>query len=104
MHETRTCQIDNCTRPYYAKGFCSHHYQKDRLNRINARKEQAAAVLREEQQEVSATAKICVAWGCENPAYGMGVCEKHYYEWDMEGQCGIWERKNSKKARNNKPN
>jgi hypothetical protein len=86
MTEARACQIAECTRNYYAKGFCAHHYQKNRTNRIRSEKEEAAALEPEAHPFKPILLKTCAAWGCESTVYGMGVCKKHYYEWNMEGQ------------------
>ena len=71
----RTCSVEGCQRPYYAKGFCAHHYHKNRNSMLAATKKPVWP---------TAPQRKCVAWLCEEPVYGMGVCEKHYKEWRME--------------------
>jgi len=77
----RSCQVEGCERSYYAKGFCQHHYHKNR--------NQGAAALRPHKKKRTELAsplpqKPCSAWKCDAPVYRLGVCRKHYEEWHME--------------------
>lgn len=81
--QSRTCSVEGCDRPYYAKGFCASHYQRNRLLELKKR--------RLEQSGGSGTmepktdpVKSCAAWLCDRPVYGMGLCQYHYESWNMD--------------------
>jgi hypothetical protein len=53
---THHCSIDNCPKPYYAKGFCATHYAQNRRKAIPPK-------VRQEYLDEWST---CLADGCEN--------------------------------------
>ncbi|MBL3664521.1 HNH endonuclease [Streptomyces sp. M2CJ-2] len=64
--QERSCVIDDCTRPYAAKGFCVMHYKR-------ARKGQPL----DAPALGSGKAAGCRVEGCERPYHGNGYCGAH---------------------------
>lgn len=60
MPQSTTCSVDGCERPVYARGWCSTHYEKQRL------------------QKHELTAPPCSALDCDRPAWIRGRCRRHY--------------------------
>jgi 5-methylcytosine-specific restriction endonuclease McrA len=54
----KTCSFDGCGEPHYARGYCSHHYQKVR-HQIGF-------------------GPTCSIEGCESPAIAKELCNTHY--------------------------
>ena len=63
--EQRKCSVENCKRPYRAKGYCNVHYGKWR---------------RGEAEGHRARYKICSKEGCKKPMTRWGLCDPHYTE------------------------
>lgn len=63
----RLCTIDGCGRPYLARGFCSLHYERQRI----------------------AAQPACRADGCEKRAEKRGLCGAHYFRWRTQ-DCIFW--------------
>jgi hypothetical protein len=57
----QSCTVDDCDRPYYAKGFCSVHYSRQRY-----------------ATGVRKPARGCSVAGCSEKHYGKGLCRAHY--------------------------
>lgn len=65
----RTCSVEDCERPYRARGWCSKHYQ---------------------QWRVTATAQsdnpdTCAVSNCERLTWARGWCNAHYRRWIQDG-------------------
>ena len=58
--EAKKCKIENCKRPYRAKGYCNVHYSKWR------------------QEGPHKRFKTCHGEGCRKPMVTWGLCEEHY--------------------------
>ena len=60
--DKKSCKMQNCKRPYRAKGLCNVHYKKWRRG----------------ETEVKARYKTCKNEGCRKPMNRMGMCAEHY--------------------------
>jgi hypothetical protein len=58
------CKIQNCKRPYRAKGYCTVHYKKWRRGEYG-----------------SARYKTCKNEGCRKPMKRFGMCAEHGEAW-----------------------
>ena len=56
------CSVENCKRPYRAKGYCVVHYQAWRRGEVEGHK---------------ARYKICSKEACRKPAGRFGLCDEH---------------------------
>ncbi len=63
---TRTCELDDCSRPHDAHGFCSMHYRRWKRNGDPLARQR---VSREGQCEIE---------GCTDPVNARRMCSKHY--------------------------
>lgn len=61
----KKCKIENCKRPYRAKGYCNIHFRKWRRGEL----------------EKKPRYKICGEEKCKAPLFRAGYCEKHYEAW-----------------------
>ncbi|MBI2083076.1 MAG: vegetative protein [Deltaproteobacteria bacterium] len=59
--ETEKCKVENCKRPYRAKGYCNVHYKKWRQGDLPHRR-----------------FKTCHQENCRKPMVKLGLCEEHY--------------------------
>ncbi len=61
----KKCSVENCKRPYRAKGYCNVHYKKWRSGELTAKPRY----------------KICCEENCKKPMFKKGMCEQHYGAW-----------------------
>lgn len=61
----KRCRVENCKRPYKAKGWCNVHYKKWRRGEMSKKPYY----------------KICGEENCRAPSFRHGMCEKHYEAW-----------------------
>lgn len=73
----RTCTLEDCARPLYAKGLCRIHY---------GRKLRHGDPLRTKHQW-GINKVPCAAEGCTTKAHAKGLCQKHYIA--TLGQCSV---------------
>ncbi len=59
--ENKKGKVENCKRPYRAKGYCNIHYKKWRHGELPHKR-----------------FKACNAEGCRKPMVTWGLCEEHY--------------------------
>lgn len=60
--DNQVCNIPECNRNFYAKGFCRLHYDR----------------VRKTGKADSPFTEICTVDGCCKPHYGQGFCQAHY--------------------------
>lgn len=70
------CSIDNCDRPHSARGYCSLHY--DRL-RING----------DPLKLVKGAFKKCAVEGCDRHGDCLGWCKMHWKRWRTHGDAAF---------------
>lgn len=63
MSENRTCSVDECINPHYAKGWCKAHYRKNR--------------------------PPCKEEKCDKPSETRGWCTTHYMRWWKHGDASV---------------
>lgn len=69
MTTNKVCSVEDCSKLYYAKGYCRMHYARQLRNGdIELRRPQKARRLTE----------TCSVEGCEKPYYARGFCRSHY--------------------------
>lgn len=63
----KRCDVGECQKPHYAKGYCERHYglykrhgKPERITKANA---------------------VCVGPECDRKATGRGMCDAHYMQW-----------------------
>ena len=57
-----TCTYEGCEKPYFAKGYCNHHYRR-----------------RQKTGDVDLPAKrVCWVKGCDKPHNTHDLCRVHY--------------------------
>lgn len=63
--EKKKCSVEGCIRKYYARSYCSVHYQRARrkLNNPN---------------HILRRSRICSKEDCSEKIHGKGFCRKHY--------------------------
>lgn len=61
----KSCKVENCKRPYRAKGYCTVHYQKWRRGEMDKKPRY----------------KTCYEENCRAAIFKLGYCEKHYEAW-----------------------
>lgn len=64
--EMKKCQIQNCDKKYYAKGFCRSHY----ANYLRNGNPIPARIINK--------GSVCKVTGCHQPAKAKKYCNKHY--------------------------
>lgn len=58
----KKCKIENCKRPYRAKGYCNVHFNKWRKGELDTKPRY----------------KICSEEKCNGELYRWGLCKQHY--------------------------
>ena len=58
------CKVENCKRPYRAKGYCNVHYKKWRGGEFGKTRY-----------------KTCKNEGCHKPMKRFGMCAEHFEAW-----------------------
>lgn len=81
MASSQVCKIPNCGKPHVAAGYCSAHYQRNRIygNPLEPFKRNPGA--------------RCTHDGCMEKAYAKGMCRPHYkasrpVQWCRVEGCG----------------
>ena len=59
--EPKKCKVENCKRPYRAKGYCNVHYKKWRTGELPHKRY-----------------KTCSVEACRKPMVKWGLCEEHF--------------------------
>lgn len=62
--QEQKCKVENCKRPYRAKGYCTVHYKKWRNGEFG-----------------KARYKTCKNEGCHKPMKAGGMCAEHHEAW-----------------------
>lgn len=70
---TMVCSIKNCHNAYYAKGYCKHHYDKNRRHGSP------------HFQEVFKKDLLCIGPQCDRNRFSKDMCHKHYMKIRMTG-------------------
>ena len=85
---TRICEVADCDRRFYGKGFCQKHYQAWRKYGHN--------------QDVASThvGRICDVDGCGNTHYGLGYCKAHHRRYWRRGSTDLYQREPRKFKKN----
>lgn len=65
------CEVDGCTKPHMAQGYCMMHYMRIYRNG-NA-------------ENTKPRRSDCSVDGCSNKHYGHGYCRLHYERWYNNG-------------------
>ncbi|MEF3310848.1 hypothetical protein PV433_18355 [Paenibacillus sp. GYB004] len=86
--ENKACT--ECGNKHYAKGLCVKCYHRNRkksgtLSSVYINKK--SSILANVETATPTTIKKCAAWKCNGEVYGMGVCMRHFKEWDMESRA-----------------
>ena len=63
-NKDKKCKVENCKRPYRAKGYCTVHYKKWRTGEYGKTRY-----------------KTCKNEGCRKPMKRFGMCAEHYEAW-----------------------
>lgn len=79
----RTCSVEGCEHPLYAKGFCNTHYNRH----LDGRPLDAPI-----QSRSGRMVAECQVDGCTTHAFARGWCQRHYYRWKRHGDPGGAER------------
>lgn len=61
---SKACKVENCKRPYRAKGYCDLHFKKWRRGEMPKK----------------ARYKLCTEENCRKPRGRWGVCADHFKE------------------------
>ena len=69
MTTKKVCSVEDCSKPYYAKGYCRMHYARQLRN--------GDIELRRPVRARSLTG-TCSVDGCDKPYYAKGYCRSHY--------------------------
>ena len=72
--DKRTCSVNGCDRPHYAKGICSVHYQRKLKHGTTDDPKQFPTV--------------CSIEDCDGKVLAQGWCRKHYLRWYRYGDTG----------------
>lgn len=73
-HLHRFCDVDECPKPHYSRGFCTLHYQKHRKYG-----DPLATFNRQRRVAKTAPQKLaCEIAGCKKQSDRMGLCTAHY--------------------------
>ncbi len=67
------CSVTDCNRSYYAKGYCQHHYDKNKRHGSPLFQRQLKKFL------------DCVAPRCDRKRFAKDMCTKHYAKIRMTG-------------------
>jgi hypothetical protein len=67
----RTCSVEGCERPHYARGWCAPHYQRWKKD----------GDLREQVPLRGISNGRCSVPGCGRPHLARGWCVSHYDRW-----------------------
>lgn len=66
---SKTCSVEGCDRPHYAKGFCTMHHKRFwRYGDPNYKK----------KRKGKWEGAVCSVDGCDNPVKNKGLCNRHY--------------------------
>ncbi len=57
------CGVEGCKNKYHAKGYCSFHYERNKVHG---------------DPLITLHKTVCELEGCERKHYGKGLCEMHY--------------------------
>lgn len=74
MAQSTTCSIPGCSRPRFARGWCSTHLSR-----------WYRGLPMDYEKPRSQTLKPCVIDGCDNPRYVRQMCVTHYTRWLRHG-------------------
>lgn len=85
---TRTCQVKNCRKRYYARGLCPKHYQ-------------AWRTYGKHQAVVDRNERPCSVKGCNRTQYAKGWCNAHYKRWWKRGTTEAYDRTPQPRTRKN---
>ncbi len=73
----RTCSIEGCGTPAWARTYCPAHYRRWRLY---------GSV--QSDTPVLTHRSVCEAPGCDRKHYGKGMCGSHYRKWRRKAKSG----------------
>lgn len=68
LSTTGKCEYEDCENPHVAKGFCTMHYQRNRLGRNMALRPRLAID----------PDRMCAMGDCHKPAHAQELCSRHY--------------------------
>lgn len=74
----RTCDVPECERKHYARGWCTLHYSRWFHHGSTDRPQRKRPV-----------APPCTADNCEKPAADRGLCPTHWHHWKVHGTTEI---------------
>ena len=80
----QTCSVDDCNLKHHAKGFCQHHYLKDKKY----------------GDPLHVISKNCSVDDCELKHFAKGLCQKHYNKkYQIENKEKLRDYEHSEKRR-----
>lgn len=70
----RICEVPKCHAKHYARGLCTLHYQRIRINGTT--------------EPLERTVKLCSVEGCPETYAARDLCHTHYARWSCTGDPG----------------
>lgn len=71
---SRPCNVDDCPKPHYAKGYCQQHYQRARVTGDPLKTPKMAGMT----NPVPPPPRLCSVSGCDRPHSARGLCSMHF--------------------------